>query len=76
MQTALKHGGFKTPEELATYLKSQGTSLEAARDEWERLHIASECLRNRTAVAGSRQAEQERILADLERQAAIEYMHK
>jgi hypothetical protein len=33
-------------------------------------------LRNRTAVAGSRQTEQERILADLERQAVIEYMCK
>jgi RNA polymerase sigma factor (sigma-70 family) len=76
VQTALEHGGFKTPKELAAFLKSQGTSLEAVRDDWERLHMASECLRNRTSVAGSRQAEQERILADLERKAVIEYMHK
>jgi RNA polymerase sigma factor (sigma-70 family) len=76
VQTALTHGGFKTPEELAAFLKSQGTSLETVRDEWDRLHMASEYLRGRTAVAGSRQAEQERILADLERQAVIEYMHK
>ena len=76
VQTALKHGDFKTPKELATFLKSQGTSLEVVRDEWDRLHMASECLRNRTAVAGSRQTEQERILADLVRQAVIEYMCK
>jgi RNA polymerase sigma factor (sigma-70 family) len=76
VRTALTHGGFKTQEELAAFLKSKGTSLEALRDEWGRLHLATEFLRSRTSPAAARRAELDRILADLERQAVIEYMRE
>jgi hypothetical protein len=76
-QAAKRSAGLKDDEELNASLRGQGTSLQAVRRQWERAFVAEAYLRSR--VSRAREAgpppdqEKQRIVAQLMRQAVIEY---
>jgi RNA polymerase sigma factor (sigma-70 family) len=82
VKAATRSAGLKDDEELKASLRAQGTSLAAVRRQWERAFIAEEYLQNRVfrerapgstpSGEGARQ-ERARIVAQLKRQALIEY---
>jgi RNA polymerase sigma factor (sigma-70 family) len=83
VQVAKKNAGLKDDEGLKALLGSQGTSLEAVRRQWERDFVAREYLRHRAvrmrtadpaADAEAIRRQTQRIVADLKRQAVIEYV--
>jgi RNA polymerase sigma factor (sigma-70 family) len=82
VKTATRSAGRKDEEGLRASLRAQGTSLEAVRRQWERNFMAEEYLQNRvfrgrdpgSAPSGEgARRERERIVAQLKRQAVIEY---
>ncbi len=82
VKAAAGRAGRKGDEELSTSLRAQGTSLDAVRRQWERDFVAEEYLRNRVVrerATGSTPSgegalrERARIVAELKRQAVIEY---
>jgi hypothetical protein len=82
VKKAMKNAGLKNQEELRASLRTQGTSLDAVRRQWERHFIAEEYLRSRVlrgrdpgSTPSHEGAQQEwgRIVAQLKRQAVIEY---
>jgi hypothetical protein len=82
IETTRKSAGLKDDEELRASLRAQGTSLDAVRRQWERDFMAEEYLRNRVPPGlgpGSAPSdevvrqERARIIAQLKRQAVIEY---
>jgi RNA polymerase sigma factor (sigma-70 family) len=84
VKTATRSAGLKDDEELRYSLRAQGTSLDAVRRQWERDFMAEEYLRSRvpqgrgpgSAPAPSDEVvrqERARIVAQLKRQAVIEY---
>jgi hypothetical protein len=82
VKAATRSAGLKGDEELCASLRAQGTSLEAVRREWVRDFVAEEYLRSRIlrgrdpgAIPSEEDARQERarIVAELKRQAVIEY---
>jgi hypothetical protein len=82
VETAKRRAGFKDDEQLSTSLRARGTSLAAVRRQWEGDFIAEQYMQNRVfrgrkhgstlSDEGARK-ERERIVAQLKRQAAIEY---
>jgi hypothetical protein len=82
VKVATRSAGLKDDEELSASLRAQGTSLDAVRRQWEREFMAEEYLQNRVlrgrdpgatpSDEGTRQ-ERARIVAELKRQAVIEY---
>jgi hypothetical protein len=82
VKAATKSAGLKDGEELRASLRAQGTSLDTVRRQWERDFMAEEYLRSRVlrgrgpgATPSDEGARQEgaRIVAQLKRQAVIEY---
>jgi hypothetical protein len=82
VNTAMRRAGFKHDEQLSTFLRARGTSLAAVRRQWERDFIAEQYMQNRVFRGRKRgstlsdegaRKERERIVAQLKRQAAIEY---
>jgi len=82
VKAATRSAGLKDGKELSASLRAQGTSLDAVRRQWERDFMAEEYLRSRVlrgrdpgATPSEEDARQERarIVAQLKRQAVIEY---
>jgi hypothetical protein len=82
LKTAKNRAGLKHDGELKAFLRAQGTSLEAVRRQWERDYIAEQYLQNRVFGQPERgsissdesvRRERARIVAQLKRQAVIEY---
>jgi hypothetical protein len=82
VRTATRSAERIDDEELGASLRAQGTSLDAVRRQWERAFIAEEYLRGRiiperapgsTSPGEYARQERARIIADLKRQAVIEY---
>jgi hypothetical protein len=82
VKAATRSAGLKDGEALSASLRAQGTCLDAVRRQWERNFMAEECLRSRLlrgrdpgATPSEEDARQERarIVAELKRQAVIEY---
>ena len=82
VKAATRNAGLKDDEELNASLRAQGMSLDAVRRQWERDFMAEEYLRSRVlrrrdpgATPSEEDARQERarIVAELKRQAVIEY---
>lgn len=74
VRTAIKNAGLRDAAELSASLRARGTSLDTVRRQWDRDFIAEEYLQSRVfrEGEGARQ-ERARIVAELKRQAVIEY---
>jgi hypothetical protein len=82
LKAAKEGAGVKDDEEFSAFLRAQGTSLAAVRCQWERDFMAEQYLRSRicrgrdpATAPDDESASQERarVVADLKRQAVIEY---